>query len=98
MGPNGSGNDPGQHPRQPRTWSPRAAFVSTATTSRWPRSRAKASIFLAFQYPQEIAGVSVIISCARHCRPAGIDLSVLELRLSIMDWMKRLTRPSPIAT
>ena len=53
--------------------------------------RAKAGIFLAFQYPQEIAGVSVIqfLRQALSARK-GIDLSVLELRLSAMDWMKRL--------
>ena len=48
-------------------------------------------MFLAFQYPQEIAGVSVIqfLRQALSARK-GIDLSVLELRLAIMDWMKRL--------
>ena len=53
--------------------------------------RAKAGLFLAFQYPQEIAGVSVIqfLRQALSARK-GIDLSVLELRLSAMDWMKRL--------
>ena len=53
--------------------------------------RAKAGIFLAFQYPQEIAGVSVIqfLRQALSARK-GIDLSILELRLSAMDWMKRL--------
>jgi Fe-S cluster assembly ATP-binding protein len=53
--------------------------------------RAKSGIFLAFQYPQEIAGVSVIqfLRQALSARK-GIDLSVLELRLSAMDWMKRL--------
>lgn len=53
--------------------------------------RAKAGVFLAFQYPQEIAGVSVIqfLRQALSARK-GIDLSVLELRLSAMDWMKRL--------
>ncbi|MEY2966585.1 MAG: Fe-S cluster assembly ATPase SufC [Actinomycetota bacterium] len=53
--------------------------------------RAKAGIFLAFQYPQEIAGVSVIqfLRQALSARK-GIDLSVLELRLAAMDWMKRL--------
>jgi Fe-S cluster assembly ATP-binding protein len=58
----------------------------------WPTEvRAKAGMFLAFQYPQEIAGVSVIqfLRQALSARK-GIDLSVLELRLSIMDWMKRL--------
>jgi len=60
--------------------------------TNWPTDeRARAGIFLAFQYPQEIAGVSVIqfLRQALSARK-GIDLSVLELRLSAMDWMKRL--------
>ena len=54
-------------------------------------ARARAGMFLGFQYPQEIAGVSVIqfLRQALSARK-GIDLSVLELRLSAMDWMKRL--------
>jgi len=58
----------------------------------WPSDvRGKAGIFLGFQYPQEIAGVSVIqfLRQALSARK-GIDLSVLELRLSIMEWMARL--------
>ena len=60
--------------------------------------RAKAGIFLAFQYPQEIPGVSVIqfLRQALSARK-GIDLSVLELRLSIMEWMKRLGMDSSFA-
>jgi Fe-S cluster assembly ATP-binding protein len=52
-------------------------------------------MFLAFQYPQEIAGVSVIqfLRQALSARK-GIDLSVLELRLAVMDWMKRLDMDS----
>jgi Fe-S cluster assembly ATP-binding protein len=60
--------------------------------TEWPTDvRAKAGLFLAFQYPQEIAGVSVIqfLRQALSARK-GIDLSVLELRLATMDWMKRL--------
>ena len=58
----------------------------------WPTDvRGKAGIFLAFQYPQEIPGVSV----RQFLRQAlserkGIDLSVLEIRLAIMEWMQRL--------
>jgi len=53
--------------------------------------RGKAGIFLAFQYPQEIPGVSV----RQFLRQAlserkGIDLSVLEIRLKMMEWMERL--------
>ncbi len=58
----------------------------------WPADeRAKAGMFLAFQYPQEIPGVSVIqfLRQALSARK-GIDLSVLELRLSTMEWMQRL--------
>ena len=53
--------------------------------------RGKAGIFLAFQYPQEVQGVSVI-NFLRQALSArkGMDLSVLELRLSIMEWMERL--------
>ena len=53
--------------------------------------RGKAGMFLAFQYPQEVQGVSVI-NFLRQALSArkGIDLSVLELRLSIMEWMERL--------
>jgi Fe-S cluster assembly ATP-binding protein len=54
-------------------------------------TRGRAGIFLAFQYPQEVAGVSVI-NFLRQALSArkGIDLSVLELRLAIMEWMDRL--------
>ncbi len=58
----------------------------------WPTDvRSKAGMFLAFQYPEEIPGVPVIqfLRQALSARK-GLDLSVLELRLAIMDWMKRL--------
>jgi Fe-S cluster assembly ATP-binding protein len=53
--------------------------------------RGKAGLFLAFQYPQEIAGVSVL-NFLRQALSArkGMEMSVLELRLSLMEWMKRL--------
>ena len=60
--------------------------------TEWPvDERAKAGMFLAFQYPQEIAGVSVIQFLRQSLSARkGFDLSVLELRLATMDWMKRL--------
>ena len=67
-------------------------FLNDENITDWTTDiRAKAGMFLAFQYPQEIAGVSVIqfLRQALSARK-GIDLSVLELRLSAMDWMKRL--------
>lgn len=67
-------------------------FFKGYNINEWPTdARAKAGIFLGFQYPQEIAGVSVIqfLRQALSARK-GIDLSILELRLSAMSWMKRL--------
>jgi len=48
-------------------------------------------MFLAFQYPEEIAGVPVVqfLRQAVSAR-VGEDRSVLEVRMSMMDWMKRL--------
>jgi Fe-S cluster assembly ATP-binding protein len=95
MGPNGSGkstlaNTLLAHPDYQVT-SGRLLFRGEDVTE-WPTDvRGKAGMFLAFQYPEEIPGVSV----AQFLRQAlsarkGIELSVLELRLAIMDWMKRL--------
>jgi Fe-S cluster assembly ATP-binding protein len=67
-------------------------FLKGENITDWTTDvRAKSGMFLAFQYPQEIAGVSVIqfLRQALSARK-GVDLSVLELRLSAMDWMKRL--------
>lgn len=53
--------------------------------------RSKAGLFLAFQYPQEIAGVSVLnfLRQALNARN-GVEMSVLELQRLLMDWMDRL--------
>jgi Fe-S cluster assembly ATP-binding protein len=58
----------------------------------WPTDvRAKAGMFLAFQYPEEIAGVPIVQFLRQALsQRKGVDLSVLELRLSIMEWMKKL--------
>jgi Fe-S cluster assembly ATP-binding protein len=66
-------------------------FKDEDITEWSPDERAIAGMFLAFQYPQEIPGVSVIqfLRQALSARK-GIDLSVLELRLSAMEWMSRL--------
>ncbi len=67
-------------------------FLHGDEITDWPTDvRAKAGLFLGFQYPQEIAGVSVIqfLRQALSARK-GIDLSILELRLATMDWMIRL--------
>ena len=67
-------------------------FYKGEDVSAWSTTeRAKNGMFLGFQYPQEISGVSVLqfLRQALSARK-GIDLSILELRLSAMDWMKRL--------
>ena len=95
MGPNGSGKS-----TLGNTLLGSPEYEVTAGTinfqgddvTEWPtEERAKAGMFLAFQYPQEIAGVSVIqfLRAALSARK-GVDLSVLELRLATMEWMKRL--------
>ena len=58
----------------------------------WPtETRAKAGIFLAFQYPEEISGVP-LVQFLRQALSArkGLELSVLELRLNVMEWMRKL--------
>jgi Fe-S cluster assembly ATP-binding protein len=73
-------------------------FRGDDITTWGPDVRGKAGVFVAFQYPPEIAGVSVI-NFLRQALSArkGIDLSVLELRLSIMEWMSRLGLDSSFA-
>ncbi len=53
--------------------------------------RAKEGIFLAFQYPEEISGVSVIqfLRQALQARRGG-DVSVLEVRFSLIEWLEKL--------
>jgi len=95
MGPNGSGKSTlasvllGSPEYEVTSGSVR--FRGDEITDWSPDVRGKAGIFLAFQYPLEVAGVSVI-NFLRQALSArkGLDLSVLELRLSIMDWMDRL--------
>ena len=95
MGPNGSGKS-----TLAATLMGSPEYVVSAGTitfqgddvTDWPADeRAKAGMFLAFQYPQEIPGVSVIqfLRQALSARK-GIDLSVLELRVAAMEWMQRL--------
>jgi Fe-S cluster assembly ATP-binding protein len=95
MGPNGSGKST---LASSLMGSPEYAVTSGRVllngddVTEWPADeRAKAGMFLAFQYPQEIPGVSVIqfLRQALSARK-GIDLSVLELRVSAMEWMERL--------
>ena len=95
MGPNGSGKSTlanallGSPDYQ--VTAGRVRYHGDDITDWGPDVRGKAGLFLAFQYPQAIAGVSVInfLRQALSGRK-GIDLSVLELRLAIMEWMAKL--------
>ena len=61
--------------------------------SSWgPDDRGRAGIFLAFQYPQEVSGVPVrqFLRQAMSARTGIEDLSILEVRLALMDWMTKL--------
>ena len=102
MGPNGSGKSTlanvilGSPEYQVTSGSIR--FRGEDITE-WPTDvRGKAGMFLAFQYPQEISGVSVL-NFLRQSLSArkGIDMSVLELRLAIMEWMDRLNMDASFA-
>ncbi len=58
----------------------------------WPPDvRGKAGMFLAFQNPESIGGVPVI-QFLRQALSArrGMDMSVLEIRLMMMEWMEKL--------
>ncbi|MDQ2754690.1 MAG: Fe-S cluster assembly ATPase SufC [Actinomycetota bacterium] len=95
MGPNGSGKS-----TLANALLGNPAYQVTSGTIRfkgedvtaWPTDvRGKAGLFLAFQYPEEVPGVPVVqfLRQALSARK-GLDLSVLELRLSIMEWMAKL--------
>ncbi|MEM7288296.1 MAG: Fe-S cluster assembly ATPase SufC [Actinomycetota bacterium] len=60
--------------------------------------RGKAGLFLAFQYPQEFPGVSVL-NFLRQAVLArrGEEISVLDLRKSMLRWMDRLGMDSSFA-
>jgi len=95
MGPNGSGKstlasvvmgDP-----QYEVNGGRILFKGEDVTEAAPTDRGAAGMFLAFQHPQAIPGVSV----TQFLRQAlsnrtGADLTALELRLKIMDAMREL--------
>ena len=96
MGPNGSGKS-----TLANTLLANPEYVVTQGALRYKGEdittwdtdvRAKAGMFLAFQYPQEIAGVPVrsFLQQALAARKGIEDLSALETRLASMEWMGRL--------
>ena len=96
MGPNGAGkstlaNVVMGHPGY-RVTSGEILLKGDNIVSWTPNDRARAGIFLAFQYPEAISGVSVLqfLRQAIAARKGLDDLSVLEVRLDLAEWMDRL--------
>ena len=95
MGPNGSGKSTLAHSllgNPDYTVTAGRVCLRGEDVTDWPADeRARAGMFLGFQYPEEISGVPVIqfLRQALSARK-GTDLSVLELRLGVGDWMERL--------
>ncbi len=95
MGPNGSGKTTLAstllgHPGYRVTSG--SIFYKGEDITEWSTDvRGKAGIFLAFQYPEAISGVSVVqfLRQAMSARQ-GIDVSALEVRFAMLDWMARL--------
>ncbi len=95
MGPNGSGKSTLAHTllgNPDYTVTSGKVLLAGEDVTDWATDeRARAGMFLGFQYPEEISGVPVIqfLRQALSAR-TGTDLSVLELRLAVGDWMERL--------
>jgi Fe-S cluster assembly ATP-binding protein len=102
MGPNGSGkstlaNVLAGHPSYEVT-DGRILYQGEDVTEATPTDRGKAGMFLAFQYPEEIPGVSVIQFLRQALsNRTGVDYTVLELRLKVMEAMRELGMESSFA-
>jgi Fe-S cluster assembly ATP-binding protein len=96
MGPNGSGKSTLANTllANPAYEVTRGAirFRGEDVTALPTDERAARGIFLGFQHPEEISGVSVLnfLRQAMAVRKGIPDLSVLEVRLALMEWTKRL--------
>ena len=101
MGPNGSGKSTlastllGSPEYEVTSGSIR--FKGEDITSWPPEVRGKAGLFLAFQYPQEILGVSVrnFLTQALQARK-GTDVSSIETYMTMVEWMERLAIDSKL--
>lgn len=102
MGPNGSGKSTLAnvllgHPSYLVTQGT-ITFKGEDITTTAPELRGQAGMFLGFQYPEEIPGVSVVnfLRIALSNR-TGTDYTVLELRLKVMEAMTELGMDSSFA-
>ena len=95
MGPNGSGkstlaNVLMGHPSYKITGGS-IRFDGTDVSAMSPDQRGRLGMFLAFQYPEEIPGVSIVnFLRAALSNRTGTEYTVLELRLKVTDAMKAL--------
>ena len=96
MGPNGSGKSTLAatllgNPAYTVTQG-RIRLKGEDVTALSTNERAARGLFLGFQHPEEFPGVT-ILNFLRQAMSArkGFDVSVLEVRLALMDWMKRLS-------
>ncbi len=101
MGPNGSGKSTlaatllGSPEYEVTSGSIR--FKGEDITSWPPEVRGKAGLFLAFQYPQEIPGVSMrnFLTQALQARK-GTEVSTIETYMTMVEWMDRLAIDSQL--
>ena len=102
MGPNGSGkstlaNVLMGHPQYQVTEG-RILFLGEDITRMPADERGRRGLFLAFQNPEAVPGVSVVQFLRQALtNRTGINLSVLELRLKVMDAMTSLGMSSGFA-
>ena len=95
MGPNGSGKSTLaaalMGSPEFRVTKGSVRFKGEDITSWPPEVRGKAGLFLAFQYPQEIPGVSMrnFLTQALQARK-GADVSTIETYMTMREWMQRL--------
>ena len=95
MGPNGSGkstlaNVLMGHPSYEITEGS-IYYKGQDITEMATNDRSNLGMFLAFQYPEEIPGVPIVqFLRAALSNRSGIDYTVLELRLRVMDVMREL--------
>lgn len=95
MGPNGSGKSTLANVLMGnpvyRVTEGSVTYDGEDITAAPPTDRGAAGMFLAFQHPEAIPGVSVIQFLRQALsNRTGTDLTVLELRLKVMDAMKEL--------
>ncbi len=95
MGPNGSGKSTLANvllgSMGYRVTRGKVFFKGDDVTGLTTDARARAGMFLAFQYPEEIPGVPI----AQFLRQAvaarrGTEVSVIEVRVQIHEWLQRL--------